>query len=220
MPSNEEPPGTEPPGTEPSGQARGGKSARRTKTLLVLTGVALAGLTLISWTQVWFTLSLAGTSTAARTIAVGGDTAAPALATLSLAGLALVGALTLAGKLFRRILGVLEVLIGLSIVLSAVSALADPIRASAELVTKATGVSGTKSVGQLVTAITQSPWPWIALFLGIGIGVLGAALVFIGRAWPGSSARFRSAPLRGTAGSPAPASDWDAMTDGGDPTSR
>ena len=81
---------------------------------------------------------------------------------MTLAALALIAALTLAGNIFRRVLGVLEVLIGASIVLAAVVALSDPVAASAKLVTKATGVAGEASVRSLVASVGQTPWPWIA----------------------------------------------------------
>jgi hypothetical protein len=192
---------------------------RRIKTAIILTGLVLSVLALISWTQPWFTLTLAGENSATHSITVGGDSAAPGLPALTLAALALIAALTLAGRFFRRVLGVLEVLIGASIVLAAVVALSAPVTASAKLVTKATGVSGEASVGALVTSVGQTPWPWIAATLGVLIAVLGVLLLAVGRRWPDSSRRFQSgAPAQDTAGGTA--TDWDSLSGGTDPTSR
>jgi hypothetical protein len=194
-------------------------SVRRIKSLVIVSGLALSVLALISWTQPWFTLTLAGDSFAAHTITAQGDEAAPGLPALTLAALALIAALTLAGNIFRRVLGVLEVLIGASIVLAAVVALSDPVAASAKLVTKATGVSGEASVGSLVASVGQTPWPWIAAILGVLIALLGIALLAVGRRWPDSSRRFQaSAPSEDTA--QGTATDWDSLTGGTDPTSR
>lgn len=194
--------------------------ARRIKSLFVLAGLALSGLALISWTQQWFTLALTGASSAQHSIAVGGDTAAPAILALSLAALASLAALTLAGPFFRRVLGVLQALLGASIVLSAATALGDPIGASAELVTKATGVSGTESVQTLVASVAQTPWPWIALVLGVLIAALGAGLLGVGTRWPHASRRFQAGSAEPDETAPSSASDWDSLSGGSDPTSR
>jgi hypothetical protein len=194
-------------------------SVRRIKSLVIVIGLALSVLALICWTQPWFILSLAGDSFAAHSITAQGDQAAPGLPALTLAALALIAALTLAGSVFRRVLGVLEVLIGASIVLAAVVALSDPVAASAKLVTKATGVSGDASVGSLVASVGQTPWPWIAATLGVLIALLGIVLLALGRRWPDSSRRFQ-ASVPPDAAPEGPATDWDSLTGGTDPTSR
>jgi hypothetical protein len=195
-------------------------SPRRFKTLVILAGLAFSSASLLTWTQEWFSLSLTGSSAPEHTIAVGGDSAAPAILALSLSGLALVAALSLAGPFFRRVLGVLETLIGLSVVLAAISALADPIGASAELITKATGVSGAESVRDLVATTVQTPWPWLAVVFGVLIAGLGIAMLALGRRWPVSSTRFQSGHDDPDAAGPSSATDWDSLTGGADPTSR
>jgi hypothetical protein len=195
-------------------------SALRIKPLFLLAGVVLNAAVLLAWTQQWFTVDLAGDGPAQPAIAVAGDTAAPALAALSLAGLAALAALTLAGAFFRRVLGVLQVLLGGSIVLSAAAAVADPVGASAELVTKATGVSGAESIDRLVGSVAQTPWPFVTLALGLLIAALGVALIAIGSRWPHAPRRFQSAKSQPPAATGAAASDWDSLSGGSDPTSR
>ncbi|MEO6504801.1 MAG: Trp biosynthesis-associated membrane protein [Terrimesophilobacter sp.] len=193
--------------------------ARRIKSLVILVGLALSALALISWTQPWFTLTLTGGSSAAHSITAQGDEAAPGLPALTLAALALIAALSLAGTIFRRILGVLELLIGASIVLAAAVALSDPVAAAAKLVTKATGVSGKESVSALVASVGQTPWPWIAATLGVAIGILGVVLLAVGRRWPDSSRRFQTTVPAENTGE-GTATDWDRLSGGSDPTSR
>lgn len=193
-------------------------SARRIKAVVILCGLAFSAAVLIAWTQEWFRVTL--TESAEHTIAVGGDNAAPAVLALSLSGVALVAALSLAGPFFRRVLGVLETLIGISVVLAAARALTDPIAASAELITASTGVSGAESIRHLVTDAAQTPWPWVALVFGVLLACLGVALLALGRRWPVSSTRFQSTPDEPDGAAPTAASDWDSLTGGADPTSR
>jgi uncharacterized membrane protein (TIGR02234 family) len=195
-------------------------SRRRVKSIAVLAGIALAGLTLLSWTQTWFVLTLTGASAAQHPVPVDGGSAAPALAALGLAGLALIGALTLAGPLVRRVLGAVEILIGVGIVGSAVSALANPITVGSTLVTKATGIAGTESVEHLVGSVTQEPWPWIAMVLGVLTCVLGAILILIRRRWPQASRRFQASRPGQESPVHTAATDWDELSRGSDPTSR
>ena len=194
--------------------------ATRLKLIVVLAGVVLSGLTLLSWSQTWFLVSLSGEASADHVIEVGGDVAAPALAALSLAGLALVGALSIAGPVFRIILGALETAIGVSVVLSAALALLSPVAASAPLVTKATGVSGVDSVASLVNSVGQTPWPILALVLGAGACALGIVIIATWRRWPRASRKYQATRFEPEAGSDASMSDWDTLSDGTDPTSR
>ena len=76
----------------------------RVKLLLIVAGAALGALLLLSWTQSWFSLVLDG----GQRLDVPGQSAAPALSALGLACLALAGALAIAGRVLRIVLGVIE----------------------------------------------------------------------------------------------------------------
>lgn len=195
-------------------------SPRRLKNLTMLAGVLLSGLTLFAWTGQWFALTIDGKDSGTTALAVTGDTAAPALVALALAGLALVGALAIAGRVIRIVLGVLEVLIGFTAGLSAVVALTDPVRAAETLISSSTGVSGTKSIAALVTAVSVTAWPWIAAVLGLAIMALGVVIVVTGRRWPSSSKKYQAVRLEEEEVGANPAADWDSLSNGGDPTSR
>jgi hypothetical protein len=175
---------------------------------------------LLAWTQLWFTESVSDTTTSRLALAVTGDIAAPSLSAFSLAGLALVAALTISGKVLRIVLGVLEFAIGSGIVASTAAALANPVAASASAVTKVTGVSGSHSVAALVSTSASTAWPWLALVFGALIAVLGIFIAITGRRWPGSSRRYQAAQGTDQQIASNPVDDWDRLSGGGDPTSR
>ena len=207
--------------------------ARRRKTIVLLVGLAISALVIVSWTQPWFTVRLVADELDGLAIDVGGEIAAGGLAGLGLAGLALIGALSIAGRVLRVVLGVLQVLIGAVTTLSAVVALADPAEAVAAQVTEVTGVGGDDAVVDLIASTVAGFWPYAATVLGIAAMVLGIVILVESRRWPDSrrheTARF--APEDDLAETPddLPASsardtdavaEWDALSDGADPTSR
>ena len=186
---------------------------RRLKSVSLAAGVLLPALMLLAWTQPWFTVELGAVT--AEPVPAGGDIAAPALPALAIAGLALVAAMAIAGTVFRIVLSVVQVAIGAGGVIVASAALASEVRAVSRLVTDLTGVSGEASLRDLVTAISPTPWPWLALVSAALLAALGILNLLTARRWPGASRKYdRSAPAtaRGTA------SDWDALSDGTDPT--
>lgn len=191
---------------------------KRVKYTLMLGSLVLAGLTLIAWTQQWLTVTLTGP--ARDVLAVDGAVAAPALAALALATLALAAALAIAGSAFRYILGVLEALLGASIVLSAVLVFIDPIGAGEAAVTDATGIAGTESVAAIVSSAVVTAWPAITLVLGIGTVIAGISVVVTARSWPRSSKKYSAVSLEPVATDEMPdaVDSWDELTRGDDPT--
>jgi hypothetical protein len=195
-------------------------SGRRLKVQSLVAGILFSALTLIAWTQLWFTVSVNETTTSTLAIAVTGDLAAPALSAFSLAGLALVAALTISGTVLRIVLGVLQFAIGAGVVASTAAALANPVAASASAVTKVTGVSGSHSVAALVETSSQTAWPWLALVFGALTAAVGVVVAITGRRWPGSSRRYQAIADTDQEDSSNPVSDWDRLSGGSDPTSR
>ncbi len=189
-------------------------SAQRLKVLLLLGGLIASGLVLVGWTQSWFDVELS----TGQSLSVTGDVAAGGLAALGLSGLALGAALAIAGPVFRVILGVLEVAIGGLVVLSASLALADPVRASLAAITGATGESGEDSARALVSGIAATPWPALALVLGVLLAALGILVIATSRRWPASSRKYQAVRLEQADGERSSVGDWDALSDGRDPT--
>ena len=188
-------------------------TARRLKLSLLLAGLLLSGLVFLGWTQQWFAISLAD----GPTLSIGGDVAAPALSTLALTCLVLIGALSIAGPFFRVVLGVLQTALGATVVLSGVLALADPVRASVASISDATGIAGNDAVHALVASTSIALWPWLSTVAGVLIAVVGVTVAVTSRRWPGSSRKYSAVKLE-PAGERTAVDDWDALSDGNDPT--
>lgn len=196
-------------------------TGKRLRLVTILAGLLLSGLTLIAWTQPWVSVTVIN----GPTLEVAGDVAAPALSTLSLAGLALVGALTVAGPVFRVILGVLEASLGALIVYSGLTALNDPIAAAAPSITEVTGRSGIESIRTLVSAPSVTAWPIVTIVLGALLVMLAVAVLFTSRRWPASGRKYQAVRLEPADGETSNASSsnvesWDALSGGDDPTQR
>ena len=165
---------------------------RRSKYVALLALVVGSGLTLLSATQTWFSVHLTDVGSHVGILGVPGSTAAPALTALALAGLALTAALAIAGPIFRIVLALLGMLLGVSVLISAGSALADALRASSSVITTATGVAGEASIRRLVDAVDVQFWPWLAVVGGALIVLANAAVIVFSRLWPGSSRKYQT----------------------------
>ena len=128
-------------------------SPRRLKNLTLVAAIVLGALTLLVWTGEWFSITLRESGTGHPVLSVTGDVAAPALIALALASLALVAALAISGPVLRAVLGVLQVVIGFTVALSAALAVSNPVRASESAVSAVTGVGGSNSIAALVSAV-------------------------------------------------------------------
>lgn len=193
--------------------------AKLVALLLTLAGAA-AGLG--SWALVWFTIDLVPGAALAESIEVMGETAAPALAALSLAALALTAALAIAKTVLRVILAVIEIAIGIAMGVSAVAALVDPLAASLPAIATATGLEG-HAAGLLAQSLTVAPWPYLALGGALIVVAAGVLVALTARRWPGASQRFDATPPtspQGGSSAPqsSPVSDWDSLSAGDDPT--
>jgi hypothetical protein len=188
-------------------------SARRLRLGVILGIAILAALELLADTQSWWTITVPG-----KPIAVAGTVAAPGLAALALCGLALAGALAISGPVFRLVLGILEIMIGGTVVLSAATAIAAPAKASASLITAATGISGEGSVNSLVENIGFTAWPRLARVARVLAIAVGVVLLATAKRWPGPSRKYQAVRFE-DAGTPRDSvGDWDSLSDGDDPT--
>jgi uncharacterized membrane protein (TIGR02234 family) len=176
--------------------------------------LALGALAILAWSQQWFLVRLSGTE-----FPVGGDVSGGAVFPLALVSLALVAALALAGAVFRVILGVLEAFIGVGVIASTAFALSDPVTAMAPALSKRLGISGPESLHAVVTGTVASAWPAIAIVAGALMVIAGLAIAVTSRAWPISGRKY-SATRAARAEPGGAVQDWDALSDGEDPTSR
>ena len=191
---------------------------RRLKLVSILVGVLLAGVGLLTWTQPWFGVVVESPQGGQLDLTAAGDVAGSPVSALSLAALALVGALTIAGRVFRVVLGLLQVALGASIALTAGTALSDPVRASGSVVTDATGVDGQDSLRALVSSTSATPWPWLALGVGVLAALLGVAIVVTSGAWPQAGRKYTATRLVPADPASDPSATWDSLSVGDDPT--
>lgn len=175
--------------------------------------VVEAALVALAWSQTWFLLRLSGVE-----LPVPGSVAGGALLPLALASLTLVAALALAGPFFRVVLGVLDALLGVCVIVVCIWALSDPVRASVQVLTDSTGISGEGTLLGMVASAPVTPWPFVALVLGIVMVVTGLGIAVTSRAWPTSGAKYSRTRLETPDGTAI--DDWDALSEGDDPTEK
>ena len=170
-----------------------------------------AGLVSLSWSQTWYLIRLSGSE-----YPVGGDIAGGALLPLALASLTLVLALALAGPVFRVILGVLDALLGVCVVVVGAWSLSDPVRASLPVLVEGTGIASADALAEAVTGTVATAWPFAGLAGGALMILTGIGVAATSRAWPAGGGRYtrtRAVTPEGSA-----IQDWDALSDGEDPT--
>ncbi|MBF4634126.1 Trp biosynthesis-associated membrane protein [Agreia pratensis] len=168
------------------------QGSARLKGLMILGVLAVSGLVFLAWSQSWGSLSVTSDGGSSRILDVPGATAAPALAALGLAGLASAAALAIAGPVIRIVLGILQVLLGASIVLSGTGPLIDPVSAGSPVVTAATGVAGTESIRTIARSEAVTAWPVVAILLGALLALLGVAVAVTTTRWPVSGRRYQA----------------------------
>ncbi len=198
---------------------------RRGRLLAVLVAVAVGAFGVISSTQTWLTVVLDDGSDQALSVA--GDAALPVLAPLSLAVLALGGALAVAGLVLRYVFGAVTVAIAATLAWLTWPIVTDPGTTHvASSVTEATGITGEVAVGQLVASITTTPWPAITFAAWVLLLLSGIVTLVSAHRWAGGGRRFQTestAPnsVAASAGSSRPhdaVDDWDDLSRGDDPT--
>ena len=217
-------------------------SPRRLKLVLILTILGASALAMLAWTQVWVHAEVGLPDAGTQVLQIDGAIAAPALTALALSGFALAGALTIAGRLIRIVLGALEVLLGFSVFLAAFLAVSDPSQASAAAVTAATGIAGHESIALSVLGTIVTPWPFVAMGAAVIMTATGVAVVLTSARWPGPTRKYQAvrfepvafpdgsltastqsggAPAGSTEPAPSdPVGDWDDLSRGDDPTAR
>lgn len=185
--------------------------------LLTLAGVALAGaVSLMAGAQTWVSFMLEGTHTLESAI---GHDINPALSPVSIALVAAALALTIAGPVFRRVLGALVVLLGVGLVALTWTVLAAPLGSVSGAITELTGLTG-GAAGSAVTWIQVSPWVYVNLVVGCVAVLLGAVIIVLGGRWRAGGRKYNTEQVRGTATQDGPdrISDWDSLSSGDDPS--
>ena len=169
---------------------------------LILFGAVLV---LVSSGRTWATgeVATAGGSTASATLRVTGNDAAGGAVGMALLAAAGIAALVATRGRLRRIVAIVIVVTGVSIVLNAVlSGLTGVLDEAAR---KSAGVTSAHA-----TAVETTIAPWICVLGGLLIIAGGVLAVVHGAAWPAMGSRYERAP--------ATLDPWSALDQGIDPT--
>lgn len=200
---------------------------RRARLLSVVAVVLCGAVGVIASTQTWLTVVLA--DGAHHVLDVPGASAVPVLAPLSLAVLALGGALAIVGRVLRYVFGALATVIGVILAwLTGRIVFEQPVSAVAAIVTETTGIAGEASVGKLIAGIGVTAWPAITLVTWALLVAAGVFVLATAHAWAGTGRRYRTDETSRTAQTsgarPYDAAgsrsidDWDDLSRGEDPT--
>ncbi|WP_427869050.1 Trp biosynthesis-associated membrane protein [Leucobacter luti] len=188
--------------------------------LIVVAGIAVAGgVALLAGSQPWVSFMLDGEH--ALHSATGHDVN-PALSPVAIALVAAALALTIAGKVFRAVLGALVALLGAGVVALCFGVINAPLASVSGKITELTGIAGGATVNGVVWS-QLSGWAWATLAAGLVAALLGVAVLVVGRLWAQGGRKYDQAPRDAAStartGKPDRISDWDSLSDGEDPTS-
>jgi uncharacterized membrane protein (TIGR02234 family) len=198
---------------------------KRSRPIVVVAGLLVAGVIMLSWTQTWFTVDLHAGAAVTSTVDADGAAVVPQYTALAIASLALFLAMTIAGRVLRVVLACVEILLGVGVVVSGVTALGDPIAAAKGAVGEVAGVSDLAAVRRVVSGVDVSLWPAVGIVGGVLAVLLGIVVIVVQRAWPGPSRKYGAATAGAAADARAKAPverdavvDWDDLSAGVDPT--
>jgi uncharacterized membrane protein (TIGR02234 family) len=180
--------------------------------LAVLAGCAVSGaVVLIAAGRVWGRASLTTVTGSVDRVSATGHAAESALPALGIALLVLTAGIIAARGWLRRIVGLIVVSVGASVVALAVAARPD---VKAELEHRTFAVAHTS-----VPAHT-SGWAVVTALAGVIAICCGVLVVLIGSRWPALGARYDAAGARGAQRDTdtRAMSEWDALDRGDDPT--
>lgn len=181
---------------------------------LTLGVIALAGaIALGAGSQPWVRFTLEG---GVDELPTGHDLNA-ALSPVAIAIVAAALALSIAGPVFRRVLGGLVAGLGAGIVALGVTVTADPAAAIAARVTELTGLAGHAGLAS-VASYSLLPWPWVTIVAGVIATLAGLAVIFTSGRWATAGRKYEASPAKDPAAKRDRISDWESLSNGDDPT--
>jgi len=226
------------PVAERLGTRRPAAGARREYLLTLLAGAVGAAVVLLAARQGWArVVTIEPRPLPTSRIAVRGQDLVPAAGALGLAALAGLAAVLATRRLARRVVGGLLALFGAAIVVS-VSLPVTPAQvrsAAAGATAQASSVPGGSTIGSGTTPGTGGsgvagltlashvemaafPWRWAVLCGGLLVIAAGLMVAWRGTRWPVMSSRYDQPSSRKPPAAADPASLWESLSQGLDPT--
>ena len=198
---------------------------KRSRPIVVVAGLLVAGVIMLAWTQTWFTVHLHAGAAVTSRVQADGAAVVPQYTALAIASLALFLAMTIAGRVLRVVLACVEVLLGIGVVVSGITALGDPVAAAKGAVGEVAGVSDLSAVRRVVSGVDVTLWPAVGIAGGVLAVLLGIVVIVVQRSWPGPSRKYGAATAGAAADARAKAPverdavvDWDDLSAWVDPT--
>ena len=211
------------------------------KATVILGAVLLAALAFGTTTRTWLNVALPATTVATPDVTVSGSDAATAVTAFAVVGVAAALAAAIAGRVGRWVTAVILVVSGVGVAAASYRIISDPLQGAAGAIGKAIGVTSAQG-----TVVELTAMPYVAMVIGILIGLSGVWLALAGRHWttsrryaPTTAPAEAGAPAAGTSASAAgTAADgstagireddepldeidgWDRLTRGEDPTDK
>lgn len=189
--------------------------ATRGRILSVLAFVVAGGLGVISSTQPWVAVTL---QAGQELFEVSGTSVLPTLAPLSLAALAMAGALAISGRFASYLIAAMGLSTSVWLLLQTFPLIANPpLRAVLSALTEKTGLAGEATLQELVARLDATAWSLVAFVLWL---VLAAASVFVfvtAHLWRSGGRRYQTAPSHPTQRVDS-VDSWDELSRGSDPT--
>ena len=183
------------------------------KPIALLGTVVAGGVGLLAGSQTWISFMLDSEHTIET---VTGHDVNAALSPIAIAMIASALALSIAGPVFRRVLGVLVMLLGIGFTALSIGVFIDPKASIAGRVTEITGLVGERAL-ESVTWLETSPWTFVSVAAGGLAAVLGVIVLATAGKWKTGGRKYEAA-ASSQAGVTDRISDWESLSDGNDPT--
>lgn len=204
--------------------------ANKRSVATILIAIALLGV--IASTQTWVSYSLDPATSIVPQLDVSGVDAQPlAFALFLAAGAAIFAALLVTGWLRAALFAGTALLGGLAALVSA-QILGTRTSAGRARLTEVLGLSDTQSLDAALLGVTFTAWIFVTVALGILLTVMAVIAMITAKSWQASGRRYTRAGTQGARASRTSnvtdhgvepqgnrIEEWDALTEGSDPTS-
>lgn len=192
---------------------------------------------LIASSQTWVTFLLNSDTSVLTQIDVSGSEFAPLVFALCTASIATVFAATISPRVVRFALLLMLALFSAGAVFFSAQSVTQPIASAESELSAALGIIGVEALGASISSTALTIWPWVTVVTAVMLAMLALLSLVPSLSWQGSSRRYsrqradvpfesvnspETKGLESTAAvkSDARIDDWDALTDGADPSAR